>query len=237
MTTKLIDVVMPVYFTMNLDQIPAQLILYTREALCSIQGQTETPWSAGQKVVIVEDNGWNVGYLPYHFFDCKLFSHYIHSVSHKGIARCWNAGIEGTSSDVIMVANNDILIKSKDWDLYARREFELKPDLAVLFPSEVNKSGVCNPKVWHFGACFFIRREAWEELKGFPIPPEPGGQYEDAAMWELMKRHPKWKLGRTKHIRVYHQERGSQTLKRIAGFDKMKETNETWFRGFVAGLD
>lgn len=219
-------VVTTYYPPMGRGHIDSRISNLTEQTLRSIRRNAKD----AVDITLVEDG---FGHTPHRIRD--LFGSYCITGNESGatgIANAWNVGMNSfvvnDADDPVLISNNDILVASGEWDTYARREFEINPHLGVLFPTEIDYNKNEKEGVYFFGAFFFIRHSLWLQVGGCPKPPRPNGQYEDAALWELVKR-AEYQFFKTDNIRVYHVDGGSNTLKMLPDFHKAREINRKWY--------
>lgn len=94
------------------------------------------------------------------------------------LSEMWNRCWDESTSDVAMHCGDDIIFRSRDWDLHVTRAFERHPDRLVLVHG---RDGYQDAGLATHG---FLHRR-WVETLGYFVPPYFSSDYNDTWVTEI----------------------------------------------------
>lgn len=182
---------------------------YTKRCLASLA----TDLAAGVTAMVV-DNGSIDGTAE--FLAAQPGLGVIRNPENRGCAAAWNQGVQATSSDWVLLINNDVLV-TEGW-LAALAGFAQKHNLGIVSPAiregELNYDLVTYARQFTTemrgvsrwgtanGVCFLVRRRIFEVIGLFDEQFRVG-QFEDADFF-LRARKAGFQLGTTGSSFIHH---------------------------------
>ena len=209
---------------------------YTMKCLASLEANG-TP---GATVVIV-DNGSTDGTAE--FLAAEPNIAVIRNPENRGCAAAWNQGVRSSSSDWVLLMNNDVLVtdgwlpalvefaQAHDLGIAspAIREGELNYDLAAYARQFTGEMRAVSRWGTATGICFLVRRRVFEVIGLFDEQFRVG-QFEDADFF-LRARKAGFRLGTTGSSFIHHFGSVTQAALRSASPRRPYEAeNRAYFR-------